>query len=59
MVVAIERYVRDEPPDLSKMLEVELAQSDKTANMKRALDDEFKTGNSDDPSQQQSMERPT
>ena len=59
MVVAIERYVRDEPPDLSKMLEVELAQSDKTANMKRAVDEEQKSGNADDSSQQQSWERPT
>ena len=59
MVVAIERYVRDEPPDLSKMLEVELAQSDKTANMKRAIEEEQKPGNANDSSQQQSWERPT
>ena len=59
MVVAIERYVRDEPVDVSKMFEVELAAATQGANMKRAVDEEQKSGNADDSSQQQSWERPT
>ena len=38
MVVAMERYVRDEPPDLSKMFEVELDQAEKSTSMKRGAD---------------------
>ena len=59
MVVAIERYVHDEPVDVTKMFEVELAAATQGANMKRAVDEEQKSGNADDSSQQQSWERPT
>jgi hypothetical protein len=43
MGMAIERYVRDEPLDLSKMLEVELANSETTISMKRGVEDEHKS----------------
>ena len=43
MGLAIERYVRDEPLDLSKMLEVELANSETTISMKRGVEDEHKS----------------
>ncbi|MCE9620127.1 MAG: hypothetical protein K8R92_09485 [Planctomycetes bacterium] len=35
MAVSIERYVRGEPPDLTKLLEDEIAQSEKTTSMRR------------------------
>lgn len=38
MVVTMQRYVRDEPPDLSKMFEVELDQAEKSTSMKRGAD---------------------
>jgi hypothetical protein len=40
MVAAMEAYVRDEPPDLSTMLEREIAASERAASMKRAVDPE-------------------
>ena len=38
MVVTMQRYVRDEPLDLSKMFEVELDQAEKSTSMKRGAD---------------------
>ncbi len=59
MVVAIERYVRDEAPDLSKMLEVELAHNENLPSMKRATEDQSNGGNTTHPSPQGFQERPT
>ena len=56
MVVAIERYVRDEPLDVSKMFEVELAAATQATNMKRAVDSAPPDGSIQDSSAQSKQE---
>lgn len=56
MVVAIERYVRDEPVDVSKMFEVELAAATQGASMKRAVDSAPSDDSSQDLSAQSKQE---
>ena len=56
MVVAIERYVRDESVDVSKMFEVELAAVTQATNMKRAADSAPPDGSSQDSSAQSKQE---